>query len=163
MGAGGAIFCGGGLVRGGVAGMAGMVFTAGRGENFFAGGTGWLTVLVADHSCGTVSSLSLGTVLQPAKNKNIPPKMIAANLNTRQLCGTRKRTQADSGKRESSSSGTILLNHETHEPHENIPKRRGLFPPLKFSKPHSPVGVCRLPEVHPQDLSGFRVFGVFRG
>ena len=51
--------------------------------------------LVIDHSCGTGSGAG---AVQPAKNNSAPPMMNPLNLNTRQLCGTRNRTQAVSEK-----------------------------------------------------------------
>jgi hypothetical protein len=59
-----------------------------------AGKTGFETGPLADQSGGR-DSFGPGVVVQPARNKiSAPDKMIPAIFNTRQLCGTRKRTQA---------------------------------------------------------------------
>jgi len=96
MGAGQEIFGGGKLVRtaGGTTDLPGGF--AGR-DILTAPGAGM--ALVATHSRGTASVLSLGTVLQPAKNSRTLQKMIPANLNTRSFCVTQIRTQAVSGRR----------------------------------------------------------------
>jgi hypothetical protein len=54
---------------------------------------GFATTPFVDQSGGNDSS-GLGVVAQPARKIIAPQKMIPAVLNTRQLCGTKMRTQA---------------------------------------------------------------------
>ena len=86
------ILAGGKFVR-----MAGgLVFntTGGIGCNF-SGFSCVGALFVADHSGGGGSV----RVAQPAKTISAPQKRMTTGLNTRQVCGRGKRTQADSGKR----------------------------------------------------------------
>jgi hypothetical protein len=71
----------------------------GCGANSFA--AAGLVQFSGDEITGPVSLMisdggTAGGVVQPATISSALEKMIPANLNTRQLCGTEKRTQADS-------------------------------------------------------------------
>jgi hypothetical protein len=84
---------GNGIVGCGATGLEGC------GANAFA--AAGLVQFKGDEITGPVSPMTsgggAGGVAQPARKSSAPQKMIPANLNTRQLCGTQNRTQAVSG------------------------------------------------------------------